>query len=184
MTVKTPKYKEADRMTIKKVDMLQLEEILDLILWAELETLNINNPNDRAWIKNKLRKLEAAGGEFFGAYKDNALIGFATILVEDRPGAACDGYGACELMQIGIKSEFRHNGYGSIILQYIEQYLITRKIYCLFMHTYAADYPVVAFYGKNGYIPRGVVPDVYGPNLEGMLYMSKPLIESRAFSSP
>lgn len=162
-------------MSIEKISLTQLEEILDLVLWAELETLSIDNPEDRAWITNKLGKLEAAGCEFFGIFCNDKLIGFATILIEDRPAAACDGYGACELLQIGIKAEFRNDGYGSKLLQYIEQYLKAKNVYCLYMHTYAPDYPVVAFYGKNGYIPRGVVPDVYGPKLPGMLYMSKPL---------
>jgi hypothetical protein len=42
-------------------------------------------------------------------------------------------------------------------------------------HTYASDYTVVTFYGRNGYVPRGVVPNVYGQKLDGMLYMSKAL---------
>jgi ribosomal protein S18 acetylase RimI-like enzyme len=78
-------------------------------------------------------------------------------------------------MQMGIKEEHRNKGYGSKMLQYIERYLKSKKVYCLYMHTYASDYAAVAFYGRNGYIPRGVVPDVYGPNLDGMLYMSKAL---------
>ena len=162
-------------MEIKRITINDLNEIIDLILWAELETLTIDNPDDKAWIENKLKKLEAAGSEFIGLYEEQYLIGFATILIEDRPSAACDGYGACELMQIGIKEEYRDKGYGSKMLQHIESYLKSKKVYCLYMHTYASDYSVIAFYGRNGYIPRGVVPDVYGPNLDGMLYMSKAL---------
>lgn len=162
-------------MDINKITISDLNEILDLVLWAELETLSINNSKDKEWIENKLKKLEASGSEFFGLYEEQHLIGFATILIEDRPSAACNGYGACELMQIGIKEEYRNKGYGSKMLQYIEQYLKVKRVYCLYMHTYASDYSVVAFYGRNGYIPRGVVPEVYGPDLDGMLYMSKAL---------
>lgn len=164
-------------MTIKIITRHELEEILDLVLWAELESLSIDNPEDKAWITNKLSKLEASGCVFFGQYFEEKLIGFATILIEDRPAAACNGYGACELLQIGIREAHRNKGYGSEILKHIETYLIRQKVYCMYMHTYAEDYYVIAFYGKNGFIPRGVVPDVYGPNLEGMLYMSKPLNE-------
>ncbi|HEX3023209.1 MAG TPA: GNAT family N-acetyltransferase [Lachnospiraceae bacterium] len=164
-------------MKIAKIIVEDLNDILDLVLWTELESLCIDNPDDRAWINSKLRKLEASGGEFFGCYKEDRLIGFATILIEDRPASACDGYGACELLQLGIRGEYRKGGYGSKMLQFIEQYLKERKVYCLYMHTYASDYSVVAFYGKNGYIPRGVVPDVYGPKFDGMLYMSKPLAD-------
>lgn len=160
---------------IKRITASDLNEILELVLWAELESLTITNPNDKSWIENKLKKLEAAGSEFIGLYEEEHLVGFATILIEDRPPTACDGYGACELMQIGIKEEYRNKGYGSKMLQYIEDYLIGKKVYCLYMHTYASDYSVVAFYGRNGYVPRGVVPDVYGPNLDGILYMSKAL---------
>ena len=35
------------------------------------------------------------------------------------------------------------------------------------------EYDVIAFYGKNGFIPVGILPDVYGPKNEGMLYMRK-----------
>lgn len=171
-------------MNIRKITITQLEDILDLVLWAELETLSIDNPDDRAWITNKLRKLEASGCEFFGFFYNDKIIGFATILIEDRPAVACDGYGACELLQLGVVPEYRNNGYGSKILKHIERYLMAKNVYCLYMHTYAPDYSVVAFYGKNGYIPRGVVPDVYGPNLDGMLYMSKPLNNKTAREDP
>ncbi len=165
------------KMEIRKISLNELEEILDLVLWAELEELSIDNPEDKAWIINKLNKLKAAGCDFFGCYNNENIVGFATILIEDRPKVACNGYGSCELMQLGIKAEYRNKGCGSKMLKYIEHYLINQKVYCLYMHTYALDYSVVAFYGKNGYIPRGVVPDVYGPNLDGMLYMSKPIID-------
>lgn len=171
-------------MEIHKISKNQLDEILDLVLWVELEALSIDNPMDRAWIIKKLSKLEASGCEFFGCFCDGKIIGFATILIEDRPAIACDGYGACELMQLGIRNEYRNKNYGSKMLQYIENYLKSKKVYCMYMHTYASDYSVAAFYGKNGYIPRGVVPDVYGPNLHGMLYMSKPLSEETVKSNP
>ena len=161
---------------IKRINRDQLDEILDLVLWAELESLSLDRPEDKAWITNKLDKLEASGCEFFGQFDEDKLVGFATILIEDRPKGACDGYGACELLQMGIRESYRNKGYGSEMLKYIENYLKAKNIYCMYMHTYAADYYVIAFYGKNGYIPRGVIPDGYGPNLDGMLYMSKALV--------
>ena len=171
-------------MNIQKIAVSQLDEILDLVLWIETEALSIDNPDGRAWIKNKMRKFEASGCEFFGLFDDDKLIGFATILIEDRPAIVCDGYGACELLQIGIVSEYRKEGYGSMIMQHIEQYLMAKKVYCLYLHTYAPEYSVVAFYGKNGYIPRGVIPDVYGPDFDGMLYMSKTLNNKTSTRNP
>ncbi|MFZ2538799.1 MAG: GNAT family N-acetyltransferase [Oscillospiraceae bacterium] len=171
-------------MSIQKISVDQLDKILDLVLWAELESLSVDDLEDKAWIVKKLNRMEYSGCEFFGYFCDDKLIGFATILIEDRPAKACDGYGACELLQLGFKEEYRNKGYGSEMLQHIEAYLQTQKVYCMYMHTYASDYSVVAFYGKNGYIPRGLVPDVYGPNLDGMLYMSKPLNSAKAKQNP
>lgn len=162
-------------MRTEKVSLKELDPIMDLILFAELETLSMDNPEDEAWIRKKMSRLEASGAEFYGAYLKDEIIGFATIIVEDRPDGACSGYGAAELLQIGIRNEYRNHGYGSHILSHIEEELRQRKVYSIYLHTYAEDYDVIAFYGKNSYIPRGVVPDVYGPNLEGMLYLSKTL---------
>lgn len=162
-------------MRIEKIILKELDSIMDLILYAELETLTMENEEDEAWIRRKMSRLEASGAEFYGAFEKDNMIGFATILVEDRPEGACRGYGACELLQIGIRHEYRNHGYGSSMLSHIESELRTRKVYSIYLHTYAEDYDVIAFYGKNGYIPRGVVPDVYGPDLEGMLYLSKTL---------
>ena len=162
-------------MKVEKISLKELDPVMDLILFAELESLSMDNEEDEAWIRNRMARLDAAGAEFYGAFDKDTLIGFATILVEDRPKGACSGYGACELLQIGIRNEFRNLGYGSGMLSYIEQELRKRKVYSIYLHTYAEDYDVIAFYGKNGYIPRGVIPDVYGPDLEGMLYVSKTL---------
>lgn len=162
-------------MEIRKIAVDELEPVLDLILFAELETLCLSNPQDEAWIRRKLSRLDASGAEFYGIY-EGEMLGFATILVEDRPDGACDGYGACELLQIGIREEHRNKGLGSLILTFLEAELSRRRVYCLYLHTYAGDHEAIGFYLKNGYVPRGTVPHVYGPDLEGMLYLSKPLI--------
>lgn len=162
-------------MRIEKISLKDLDPVMDLILFAELETLTMDNEEDEAWILNRMSRLEASGAEFYGVYDKDKMIGFGTIRVEDRPMGACNGYGACELLQIGIRNEYRNHGYGSQLLSHIEQVMRKRKIYSVYLHTYAEDYEVIAFYGKNGYIPRGVIPDVYVPNLEGMLYLSKTL---------
>lgn len=162
-------------MEIRRIMVDELEPVLDVILFAELETLSLTNPQDEAWIRRKLGRLAAAGAEFYGVF-EGEMLGFATILVEDRPLGACDGYGACELLQIGIRAEHRSKGLGSHVLAFLEAELSRRRVYCLYLHTYAGDQEAIGFYLKNGYIPRGTVPHVYGPDLEGMLYLSKPLI--------
>ncbi len=106
-------------MRTEKVSLKKLDPIMDLILFAELETLSMDNPEDEAWIRKKMSRLEASGAEFYGAYEKDIIIGVATILVEDRPEGACTGYGACELLQIGIRNEYRNHGYGSHILAHI-----------------------------------------------------------------
>ncbi len=162
-------------MRIRKIELKDLDPIMDLMLFAELETLTMDNDEDAEWIRKRMFRLEASGAEFYGVYDEDKSVGFATILVEDRPEGACSGYGACELLQIGIRNEYRNYGYGSRALSHIEEELRKRKVFSIYLHTYAEDYDVIAFYGKNGYIPRGVIPGVYGPDLEGMLYLSKTL---------
>jgi hypothetical protein len=41
------------------------------------------------------------------------------------------------------------------------------------MMTYGEDYDVIAFYGKSGFIPVAMLPDTYGPHLEGNVFMRK-----------
>jgi hypothetical protein len=45
----------------------------------------------------------------------------------------------------------------------------------MLMMTYAADYDVIAFYGKNGFIPVATIPDVFGPKAEGNAVLRKVL---------
>ncbi|CAH1056056.1 hypothetical protein PAECIP111894_02209 [Paenibacillus pseudetheri] len=41
------------------------------------------------------------------------------------------------------------------------------------MLTYAEVYDVIAFYGKNGFVPVGTIPDVFGPGAEGNTILRK-----------
>jgi hypothetical protein len=39
--------------------------------------------------------------------------------------------------------------------------------------TYAGSSQTVSFYVKNGFCPVAVLPDVFGPKAEGMIYLRK-----------
>ncbi|WP_449603560.1 hypothetical protein [Paenibacillus sp. Marseille-Q9583] len=62
---------------------------------------------------------------------------------------------------------------GGILLQHVEEVVKSRGAYCLLMLTYAEDYDVIAFYGKNGFVPVATIPDVFGPGAEGNTILRK-----------
>ena len=81
----------------------------------------------------------------------------------------------CEIMQIGIVKKYRNQNKGTeLIIDIIKKYE-EKKYMNIFARTYAGDYTVVCFYGKNGFIPISVVPFVFGDHDEGMIIMRKKL---------
>ncbi|WP_176706688.1 GNAT family N-acetyltransferase [Paenibacillus hemerocallicola] len=72
-----------------------------------------------------------------------------------------------ELLQIGVSRGCKRSGSGTKLLRHAEEVVRSRWAYCLFIMTYAEDCDVIAFYGKNGFVPVATLPDVYGPGLEG-----------------
>jgi ribosomal protein S18 acetylase RimI-like enzyme len=141
---------------------------------AEFELFDENDSEHRAWLQKKIDQLLFCQTRFFGIYTEDQLIaGIASVRIDQRPPGICNNWHSAEIMQIGISTPLKKMGYGTQLLQYIESQL--DSVYCLYLHTYPADYDVIAFYGKNGFMPVGLVPDFYGPGLEGKLYLRKVL---------
>jgi ribosomal protein S18 acetylase RimI-like enzyme len=152
----------------------EIAPFLAILGHAEFDTFNILNTEHHAWLQQKIAQLLFCQTRFFGIYTaDHIEAGIASVRIEQRPPGICNNWHSAEIMQIGVASELKHQGYGTQLLQYIETQL--DSVYCLYLHTYPADYDVIAFYGKNGFMPVGLVPDFYGPALEGKLYLRKVL---------
>ncbi|MDZ5253651.1 GNAT family N-acetyltransferase [Clostridium sp. LIBA-8841] len=161
-------------MKIRKVLQSEIESFYELIGEVEYSLFSTENEEHMNWLKKKIDRFYYSGAEFFGAFNDNnEILGIITILIDKPPQGINNGYNSCEVIEMGINKEVRNKGYGSKLLNYAENYAKEQNIYCMYMHTYAGDHDVIAFYGKNGFVPVGIIPDIYGPKNEGMLYMRK-----------
>jgi len=146
-------------------------------LMAEVECgkhFDFNNRNHIKWLKKRISIHFFQGTKFFGYFtEDNSPMGFAALLIDEGPeGVSCFGQ-KCELLDIGVIPQHRGKGIGSELLKYVEEYAEKLGVYCMYMSTYARDYDVIAFYGKNGFVPVATLPDVHGPNDEGIVFMRK-----------
>ncbi|MCD9020947.1 GNAT family N-acetyltransferase [Cohnella silvisoli] len=115
------------------------------------------------------------GARFF-AYHDPLYVkqfGIIAVLHEEAPEGSDALVARAEVLIIGVSKQARRRGIGSILLKHAEEFAKERGAYCLFMMTYAEDYDVIAFYGKNGFIPVATLPDVYGQTLEGNVFLRK-----------
>ena len=146
-------------------------------LIAEVECGNhfdFSNQKHIQWLKRRIAVHFFRGTNFFCYYlEDGTPVGFAAVLIDKGPEGVCCFGNKAELLDIAIFPEFREKGYGSDLLVYTEEYSRQQGVYCMYMSTYAKDYRVISFYGKNGFIPVATLPDVHGPDDEGMLYMRK-----------
>lgn len=152
-------------------------------LMAEVECGNhfdFDNPNHIEWLKKRIATHFYRGTKFWGYYSDTGEpFGFAALLIEDYPeGIICQGQ-KCELLDIAIFQKYRKKGIGSELLKYSEEYAKKLNIFCMYMSTYAKDYQVISFYGKNGFVPVATLPDVHGPNDEGIVFMRKILQDKK-----
>lgn len=164
-------------MKIRKVLQDEIDMFYELIGEVEYSLFSIKNEKHIEWLKKKIDRLYYSGVNFFGGFNDvGEPLGIIAILIDEPPEGINNSYNSCEVIQMGTSKEVRNRGYGSKLLNYAEEYAKHKNVYCMYMHTYAADYDVIAFYGKNGFIPVGMLPDVYGPKNEGMLYMRKVII--------
>lgn len=160
---------------VHAISFLRIEPYMDLLAEVEHVQLDRKNPSHERWLRKRIRGYEERGAKFFAYHDphDKERYGIVTVLHEEAP-EGIDSLGArAEVLNIGVNRQARRSGVGSILLKIAEQYARRRGAYCLFLMTYAEDYDVIAFYGKNGYVPVATLPDVYGSNLEGNVFCVK-----------
>jgi ribosomal protein S18 acetylase RimI-like enzyme len=126
------------------------------------------------WVRNRIATHYLRGTKFFALYaEDTTPIGFAAVLVDDcLEGVSYLGRRS-ELLDIALRPAYRGKGHGSELLRHAEDYSKQQGAYCMYMSTYGGSYDVIAFYGKNGYVPVAYMPDVYGPGNDGRVCMRK-----------
>ncbi len=131
---------------------------------------DFDNMEHVSWLKKKISSFFSRGMVFFGLYYEEDPIGYAALDINEQPGFPNV---KAELHQIGIQNSLRRKSMGTMLLTHVENYAREKGVYCMLMSTYAADYKVIAFYGKNGFVPVATIPDVHGPGDEGIVYMRK-----------
>lgn len=164
-------------MRIQKLNTLaDIQPFLPILGNAEFDSYSSANIDHRDWLTRRIDQRLYCGGQYFGAFGDDMQpLGAIAVQVEERPCGLLDDYLAAEIHQFAVAADQQRQGIGSALLQHLESQLRQQKVYCLYLHTYPADFSVIACYGKNGFMPVGLVPDVYGPELEGMLFLRKVL---------
>ncbi len=160
---------------IKEIQAKDFDSFFELM--AEVECgkyFDFTNERHIQWLKRRIASLFFRGAKFFGSYLENDTpVGFAALLIDEGPEGICFFGKKSELLDIAIFPEFRGKGFGSKLLAFTAEYSKQHGVYCMYMSTYAKDYRVIAFYGKNSFIPVATLPDVHGPNDEGIVYMRK-----------
>jgi len=132
------------------------------------------DPAHVKWLQDRIAVYYRRGARFFARYLDDGTpVGFIALLL-DAPleGVLCFGQYA-EILSFGVVRERRGQGHGKELLAHAVSFACGSGAYCLYASTYARSHEVIAFYGRNGFSPVAVLPDVHGPNDEGTVWMRK-----------
>ena len=111
---------------IKQIDKNELlNSLFDLV--AEVEFGNHfdkSNPEYIELLNEVIDRHIGNGGEIFGYYEEETKkpVGFITVVVNKRLRTKTE----CEVLEIGVMKELRNKGYGSRLLEFIENTTINR----------------------------------------------------------
>lgn len=153
----------------------EIEPYLDLLAEVEHTKLDRSNPDHELWLRRRINRHYQRGAMFYAYHEigQEDAYGIIAVLHEEAPPGIPALGARAEVLDIGVSKRHRRKGIGSILLRQAEKIARSRGAYCLFMLTYAEDYDVIAFYGKNGFIPVATIPDVFGPHDEGNVVLRK-----------
>jgi len=148
-------------------------------LMGELECgrhIDCGDPKHAAWLKKLIAQRIMLGVRFLAYFLDDGTpAGFIALKFDEGPNGLARGWGKCEILDFGFHPEYRGKGYGTALLQHAEALSREVGVRSLYVSTYAKERRAIAFYGKNGLVPVATLPDVHGPDDEGMVYMRKVL---------
>jgi ribosomal protein S18 acetylase RimI-like enzyme len=160
---------------------LDAQELADTFfdLMGEVECgdhIDFSDPGHVAWLHERISVQFARGTRFYGLFSESGEpLGFVGLLLEYGLNGDCR---KAEVLDIGVQKGQRRMGFGAELLAHAEKLSAEAGAYCIFVATYAASYDVIAFYGKNGYVPVATIPDTNGPDDEGDVHMRKVLAAS------
>ncbi len=155
-----------------------LESLYDLVAEVELGNhFERGNKEHADLLKQRVDPHFNNGCEVFGYREKGAEgpVGYVMTVVS-RGMVAND----CEIMEIGVEKESRGKGIGSELLAFVEAHHGKDRLDRIVVRTYAADFEVIHFYGKNGYAPIAVIPGTNGPEDEGTIVMRKLIAKKKA----
>ena len=146
-------------------------------LMAEVECgdhFDPSNASHTKWVRKRIAIHYFRGTCFYAYYLDDKTpIGFVAVLIDKGlEDVQCFGQ-YTELLDIAIFPKYQGKGYGTKLLKHAETVSREADAYCMYISTTATNYDIIAFYGKNGFVPVATMPDVHGPNEEGNVWMRK-----------
>lgn len=124
-------------------------------LEEEEERLNIiniyeNNSNKFiVWDEDDSKDLENSDWTYFGLWEDDELV--AVTSVEDVTDTLCTMWGTI------VKEEWRGNGYGNRLNQYVENHLREEGCTKISSHIYVENLPSLILKLKRGYLIEGTL---------------------------
>jgi GNAT superfamily N-acetyltransferase len=134
------------------------------------------NAAHTAWLTQRIVRRFGGGAQFNGCFLDDGRpVGLVGTLLEDHPYLG--GYG--EIVDLGVYAGFRRQGHGSRLIAHAEGLARRAGVPRLYIATYAGAHGVIAYYGKRGYAPAAILPDVHGVGVPGRVYLLKTLSAAR-----
>ena len=87
--------------------------------------------------------------------EDGGVIqGYATLFVDMRDDCIHIARKRCYVDHFAVKQEFRGQGIGSKLMQFIREYALENDCTAIELGVWYENYDAVNFYGKNGFVPR------------------------------
>ena len=87
--------------------------------------------------------------------EDGGVIhGYAILYIDVRDDCIHIARKRCYVDQFAVKQEFRWQGVGSRLMQFIREYALENECTAIELGVWYENYDAVDFYGKNGFVPR------------------------------
>ena len=126
-----------------------LKEDFSLVL-PYLKKLN-NAKVEEGIIQERLLEMFDQNYECFGVYASDKLIGVFGLWFMTRHYAGR----SCEVDHLCIDDDFQNNGIGQQMLEFIEEYAISKNCETLELNSYVENFRSHKFYMNLGYVIRG-----------------------------
>lgn len=82
------------------------------------------------------------------------IQGYATLFINEREDCIHIARKRCFVDQFAVKQEFRRQGVGGRLMQFIREYALLNDCMVVELGVWYENYDAVDFYGKNGFVPR------------------------------